>query len=137
MDYLAQLEKELQTEEWLHDFESVDAAQLRFDEGLHKAILQDEDAFSMIVSSMEFMRTSGEFTRVQQMAMVLGATACTHQHMQEMSQQTSSLFTDVLQSNHGSKHAHDDHHDHDHDDDDDTDSKKKKKKAKKGWVWFK
>ena len=109
------------------EFESIETAELSFNEGVEASILGDESAMSIVKDSMKYMYENGEIQRLQSMAMQIGAMACMHDHMQELSTQTTEMFGDPLKQNdpHESSHDHDDH--------EDDDKKGKKKKKRRGW----
>lgn len=138
MDLLEQLQYESEAAMVERRFDSVEAAEIAFNNGLEEvALLADDEAFSIIRESMDYMYTSGEFERVQQMAMVLGAMACTHDHIQEFSMKASEQYADAFGgSKHDDGHNHAGHDNHEDDDEDDEDFKKKKNK-KKTYPWFK
>ncbi len=87
--------------------EVVATLEEEFGSALDRAVLGDVEAFSVMSASMDFLQSSGEIQRLQQMTMQLGAMACMHDHLQEFSQQTTSRFNEVLSS-----HADDDGHNH-------------------------
>jgi hypothetical protein len=138
VDLFEQMQRDSETAIQNHIFESVDAAQLAFDEGLlGVALLSDESAFSLVRESMEYMYSNGDFERVQRMAMEIGAMACMHDHMQEFSSQTSEKFGDILLGS--NNHSDNDGHEHSAkglkvDDDDEYEwvNGKKKRKKRKG-----
>ena len=78
------------------NYKSVEDAMRAFDDGVERAILNDDEAFGIIVSTMEYMRISGELHNMAQMAMVLGAVACSHDHMQDFANNTSNSILESL-----------------------------------------
>ena len=130
-DIFASFEKQSLANLQTGTFETVDDAMEAFDDGLNRAILKDEEAFTIISQAMDYMRTSGEFDRVAQLAMTLGAMACMHDHMRDFANTASGHLGDIF----GNKadldengHNHDHGLDHDHEEDDDENDGKKKKK---------
>lgn len=113
------------------DIEAIEG--IHFDEALDRVAANelDRQASAAIVFNFERAQRQGDFIQIQEMAIVLGAMACMHDHLQEFSRQLTnsyvSDFTESLQASH-------DHDVHDHDEDDEEDglnSRRKKKKAKK------
>ena len=135
MDALQSLEQDILNDEILvHEFENIDEAQELFDNAISlPELLDDDKAFNVVIGAMDYMKNSGEFERVQQMAMTIGAMACNHEHLQAQSEGISDRFSDILSTNTLKKHDHD-HSDsslHKHDDDDDEYNVFGKKKSKK------
>lgn len=100
--------------------------EIDFDAALTRAASDAMDiaAFAAISQSFERAKAAGDFAQIQQMAMVLGATACMHDHLQAFSNAlTSSFEPDIM----GKKVAT---LDLDDDDDDETPaSRRKRRKA--------
>ena len=115
--------------------EIVAVIEEEFDTALSRAVLGDEEAFSVMSASMNFLQSSGEINRLQQMTIQLGAMACQHDHLQSFSQSKNELFSDSFQTDsHADEHAGHDHESEDDDEDDDEEyglfGKKKNKKRK-------
>ena len=99
--------------EMLAMFEEAPIAQVKldFDKALDRAAANaaDFEAFSAISLSMDEARASNDLSMLREMAMTLGAMACMHDHLQQLSTETTEKFADSLfgsQDNHG--HDHDD-----------------------------
>jgi hypothetical protein len=76
----------------------------------------DELALSAVKMLVIEARDRGFMDQAMQMAMTLGAMACTHTHMQELANDVGSLFYDGedkhLDNDHDNGHSHsDEHHD--------------------------
>lgn len=100
-----------------------------FDQALERAVLDENDdlAFKALTSHLEQAREVGDLERLYEMSMVLGATACMHDHMREFAD-----GFDVM-----NEHESHDGHSHDegkHDNEKEKSKKKKDKKTKRqGW----
>lgn len=80
----------------------------------------DELAQAALLGHLQEVIDNGDTERIMAMGMIIGATACLHEHMET----AASMFSEVLA----------DHHDHGHQDAHNHDAKKteeKKKKSKK------
>lgn len=136
MNVLDMMEAGVEAQMSSHQYGSIQDAVEAFDRGVNMAVMiADDSAFSIIRSSMDYMQTNGEFARVQQMAMVLGATACMHDHMQGISGQMSERFQWTLGDNNTddivSKHDHSDGATHEDEEDFEWVNGKKVKKKRK------
>ena len=112
--------------------------ELSFDQALDRAVADETDvlAFSLLTTHLDRARERGDMTRLFEMSMVLGATACMHDHMQQFSNNYDMFSGQPDSLNRlNASHDHDGHahgpgkHEHD-DDDDDEDAKKKKRKKR-------
>lgn len=86
-----------------------------FDLALDRAVLDqhDELAFSALTTHLERAREQGDLTRLYEMSMVLGATACLHDHLQSFASSFDAMSENVTEGTH-------DDHDHGHEEDDDS-----------------
>lgn len=87
---------------------------MKFDE-LSEIVANQPDnelAYAAVKNLVVEARDSGYVDRAMQMAMTLGAMACTHNHMQGLANEVGSMFDDAFSS-----HGKDDGHNHDREND--------------------
>lgn len=72
----------------------------------------DEEAVAAVRSLLVEVKARGYVEQAMQMAMTLGAMACTHNHMQGLANEVGSMFDDAFSS-----HGKDDGHNHDREND--------------------
>lgn len=76
------------------DFNQAQELDLGFDVALDQAVTNwGDEAASALVAVFDKVRSEGDFDRLAQMAMVLGATACVHDHLQELSTDITKSFS--------------------------------------------
>ncbi|HIA91916.1 TPA: hypothetical protein EYO12_02240 [Candidatus Saccharibacteria bacterium] len=85
---------------------------LDFDAALSRAVddKDDQEAFAALTWHIETVQENGDLTRLAEMSMVLGTTACMHDHMQEMANSV-----DMFGAHNKDSHDHSDsHYNHQH-----------------------
>jgi hypothetical protein len=98
-------------EDFFVDFDAPCIEEISFDAALDRAAASELDIAASVAITKHFERAKahGDLIRLQEMAMVLGAAACMHDHLQQLSGDLTSTFFDPnnTHSDFGSPHQHD------------------------------
>lgn len=100
---------------------------LLFDEAIGRAASDalDTEAFTAITNSFQAAQERGDLGRIQRMAMLLGATACMHNHLQEFSESITTNYLEQFEQ--GFQPGSHDRHNHGDEEEDEDDG---------GWSWL-
>lgn len=91
---MAPIEDEHLVDDFFSDTDTPIIEGIRFDEAVDRVAADelDRQASAAIVLNFERAQQQGDFIRLQQMAMVLGAMACLHDHMQGLANNLADRY---------------------------------------------